>query len=375
MSHGMNHHSVSNMRRRNSLTSSVAIVVAVSFGCSDQPAPSADRPRPPGSSATPDRSHAFRRARVWNATNIEAINIRTGPAGGFPFLASVPCDYTARRLSGHSLKFACDLGGGDVVKVKFDERNSEVYGEVAATRLLWALGFGADHMYPVRVRCRGCPASLGGTRTDTGETLFDPAAVEREMPGAEFKDDPGWSWPELDLLDAGAGAASRAEIDALKLMAVLVQHTDTKVEQQRLLCLDDRASRRPEDCRRPFLMINDLGLTFGRATLLNDNAVSGANFQSWSKMPIWKEATGCVGNLPRSLTGTLGDPRISEEGRRFLASLLVRLSTRQIRELFEVSRFDVRPPSVTAPHAAAPIDDWVRVFSEKRDAIVQRRCD
>jgi len=35
----------------------------------------------------------------------------------------------------------------------------------------------------------------------------------------------------------------------------------------------------------------------------------------------------------------------------------------------------VRPPSVTAPHAAAPIDDWVRVFSEKRDAIVQRRCD
>jgi hypothetical protein len=352
-----------------------AIVVIIAVGCADRPAQSPDSTEPRGSSPGADRSRAFRRARVWTATNIERINIRAGPPGGFPFLASVPCTYTERRLRGHSLKFACDLGGGDVVKVKVGEHNSEVYGEVAATRLLWALGFGADHMYPVRVRCRGCPASLGGTRNADNEALFDPAAVERELPGAEFKDDPGWSWPDLDLLEPAAGAASRAEIDALKLMAVLLQHTDTKVEQQRLLCVDDVTSRRPEDCRRPFLMINDLGLTFGRASILNDNAVSGANFLSWSSVPVWKDSTGCVGNLAQSLTGTLNDPRISEEGRQFLARLLVRLSTRQIRDLFEVSRFDVRPQSMAAPQASAPIDEWVRVFSEKRDAIVNRRCE
>ena len=158
-------------------------------------------------------------------------------------------------------------------------------------------------------------------------------------------------------------------------MAVLLQHTDTKVEQQRLLCVDDLASRRPEDCRRPLLMVNDVGLTFGRASLLNDNVVSGANFQSWSTMPVWKEATGCIGNLPRSFTGTLSYPRISEAGREFLAKLLIRLSARQVRDVFEVSRFDERPPSLAAPHAAAPIDDWVRVFNQKRDAIVNRRCD
>ena len=302
------------------------------------------------------------------------MNIREGPPGGFPFLAEVSCDYTDRRMRGHSLKFACDLGGGDIVKVKFGEHNGEVYGEVAATRLLWALGFGADHMYPVRVRCRGCPASLGGTRSSAKDTLFDPAIVEREMPGAEFKDDPGWSWSDLDLVDA-PGGASRVEIDGLKLVAVLLQHTDTKVEQQRLLCVDDVASRRPDDCRRPFLMVNDLGLTFGRASLLNDNVVSGANFQSWSTMPVWKDPTGCVGNLPRSLTGTLSHPRISEAGREFLAKLLIRLSARQVRDLFEVSRFDLRPPTLAAPHAAAPIDEWVRVFNQKRDAIVNRRCD
>ena len=142
----------------------VAMMVILALGCADRPAPSVDATKSGSSSPIADRRSAFRRARIWTATNIERMNIRAGPPGGFPFLASVTCDYTDKRLRGHSLKFACDLGGGDVVKVKVGERNSEVYGEVAATRLLWALGFGADHMYPVRVRCRGCPANLGGTR-------------------------------------------------------------------------------------------------------------------------------------------------------------------------------------------------------------------
>lgn len=301
------------------------------------------------------------------------MDIAKGPPGGFPFLAQVSCDYEDRELRGHSLKFSCDLGGGDTAKVKVGERNSEVYGEVAATRLLWALGFGADRMYPVRVTCRGCPSSLGGEPGASGTRLFDPATIERRMPGAEFKDDPGWSWIDLDSIDEARGGAARAELDALKLVAVMLQHSDTKPEQQRLLCVDDE-SRRPDDCRRPFLMINDLGLTFGKATLFNDNAVGGVNFQSWSTTPVWKGETGCVGNLPRSLTGTLSNPTIGEAGRRFLASLLARLSTVQIRQLFEVSRFDLRKPSVTHPRASASIDDWVRVFNEKRDAIAHRRC-
>ena len=45
--------------------------------------------------------------------------------------------------------------------------------------------------------------------------------------------------------------------------------------------------------------------------------------------------TGCVGNLPKSFTGTLKDPVISEEGRAFLANLLRQLSDAQIRALFE----------------------------------------
>ncbi len=305
------------------------------------------------------------------------MDIREGPPGqgGFRFLATVDCDHVDKPLGGHSLKFACDVGREDVVKVKVGKSNGEVYGEVAATRLLWALGFGADRMYPVRVRCRGCPARFGGKPSGSNTTVFDPAVIEREMAGAQFDDDPGWSWAEIDALDTRAGGASRREIDALKLIAVFLQHTDNKPEQQRLLCIDEPQSKHPARCRRPFLMLNDVGLTFGVANFLNDNALGGANFQAWSDAPVWKDAHGCVGNLSRSFTGTLGNPQISEEGRQFLAGLLARLSDRQIRDVFEVSRFDLRGPAGASPALARPgIDDWVRVFKQKRDEIAGRRC-
>jgi hypothetical protein len=44
-------------------------------------------------------------------------------------------------------KFACIVGRDDEVKVGSAALISEVCGEVLATRLLWALGFGADRMY------------------------------------------------------------------------------------------------------------------------------------------------------------------------------------------------------------------------------------
>ena len=96
-------------------------------------------------------------------TDIAAVDIRSGPGGrgAFAFRETVTCDYSDKALAGQSPKFAC-VAAGDDLKVKFGGDNAEVYAEVAATRLLWALGFGADRMYPVRVVCRGCPESLPG---------------------------------------------------------------------------------------------------------------------------------------------------------------------------------------------------------------------
>ncbi len=232
------------------------------------------------------RIDAIRRAEVWRPTRVSSLDLEKGPevSRGFAPNATVQCDYVDEKLSGRSPKFSCALGRGDKVKVKYGKTNGEVYAEVAATRLFWALGFGADHMYPVRVICRGCPADLEGAPTaNRRRTRFDPAAIERKMKGTEldWNDTEGWSWSELDLVSDAKASKQHAQRDALKLLAAMLQHTDSKSQQQRLLCLDEPSKKNPTTCERPFMMINDLGLTFGHSNLLNRNSQGSANFEKW----------------------------------------------------------------------------------------------
>jgi len=317
------------------------------------------------------------RARVWAPTNVSSMDIRRGPVGAGAFVpnAVVDCVYVERDMGGATPKLTCRLNSGDEVKVKYGRDNGEVYAEVAATRLLWALGFGADAMYPVRVRCHGCPYGENEPApTPENEILIlEPAAVERKMRGAPLDgpDGEGWAWSELDHTDPRRGGASIAERDALKLLAAMLQHTDTKKEQQRLVCLE--AKEETKVCRQPFLFISDLGKTFGRANLFNRDAPGSTNLKAWSSEPIWAEDAGCRVNLNRSLTGTLDSPVISEAGRRFLSSLLNRLSDQQIRDLFSVARFPLR--ATTQPDEyASELEGWVQAFKQKVREIERREC-
>ena len=321
------------------------------------------------------RADVIARAQVWVPTDVATMDIKAGPkrADAFPFRATIACDYLPKQLSGASPKFACRVSDEDELKVKFGGTNAEVYAEVAATRLLWALGFGADPMYPVRVICRRCPATLAGMARDNNEWVFDPATVERKLPGREFPGEEGWAWNELETVNPEVGGAPKAHRDALKLLAVFLQHTDTKAQQQRLLCLDDAADGSKE-CRQPLMMLNDVGLTFGRANTFNLNE-KAMNLAEWSTTPIWKGETGCVGNLPKSFTGTLENPVIGEDGRQFLATLLGKLTDTQIRDLFETARATLRlRDPLKAKSGFTTTDEWVIAFKDKREQIAQRRC-
>ena len=325
--------------------------------------------------APEDRAALLARAQVWAPTDIPKMDLRRGPAAADAFApgATVRCDYLEKDLNGNSPKFQCRIAPGDEVKVKFGVDNGEVYGEVAASRLLWALGFGADRMYPVRIICRGCPEDVGGDPMPGGGRLIDPAVVERRMLAADLPAgfEAAWSWMELDLIDEKAGGATRAQRDALKLLAAFIQHGDTKPEQQRMVCVGQGL----HVCERPFMMLNDVGLTFGRANVTNANAIGSVNLEEWASAPVWKGADGCVANLPKSFTGTLKDPAISEEGRRFLAELLAQLSETQRRDLFGVSRVDLRARAFgESGSKAAHIDKWVEVFNRKEAEIASRRC-
>jgi hypothetical protein len=104
----------------------------------------------PGEALTPQERHeAIRRAEVWSPTDIRSLDLKAGPdaAGAFAPNEWVTCAYKEKKeISGHSPKFTCETSPGHEVKVKYGPRNAEVFGEVLATRLFWALGFPADRM-------------------------------------------------------------------------------------------------------------------------------------------------------------------------------------------------------------------------------------
>ncbi len=324
------------------------------------------------------RLAAIRRAQVWKPVDIGAMNLRVGPQGAdaFEAEATVRCDFFDKEMSGRTPKFACVIKPDDELKVKYGAENGEVFAKVAATRLLWALGLPADRMYPVRVECRGCsPDPHRNHRATTEMVVFHPAAVERKMHGElmETRPDSGWSWRELDLIEESAGGAPQAHRDALKLLAVLIQHTDNKPAQQRLLCATAPAADAKDDdlCAEPWMMLQDLGVTFGRANLFNNGTTGSANFEKWSTTPVWAKGDRCVGNLAPSQTGTLDNPVIGESGRKFLADLLMQVSDAQLTDLFYVARFAQR--KTDSVHAATTAQ-WVEAFKSKRDQIVNRSC-
>jgi hypothetical protein len=337
----------------------------------------------PGEALTPQERHeAIRRAEVWSPTDIRSLDLKAGPdaAGAFAPNEWVTCEYKEKKEpSGHSPKFACETSPGHEVKVKYGPRNAEVFGEVLATRLFWALGFPADRMYPVRVRCHGCPKDPKHSPEMAGKVVvFNPAAIERKLPGRamETRTDSGWKWSELEDVGPAAAPGARAQRDALKLLAAFVQHTDSKAANQRLLCPVGEDMGRT-GCRRPVLMVNDLGLTFGHAGLMNRN-VDSVSLATWAEVPVWRDRGQCEAELKGSFTGSLGNPKISEAGRVFLAGLLAQLSDAQLRDLFETARVKRRSDDPSSDPAKdgppARVNEWVTAFKLKRAQIVDHRC-
>ena len=332
----------------------------------------------------------IRHAQVWEATDIATMDLRTGPKGHGAFAPGeeVGCKHIDKSVAGNSPKFTCVVPPDDEVKVKFGRDNGEVYAEVAATRLFWALGFPVDRMYPVRVRCEGCPERSGAVRQEGKPgLLFDPASIERKFKGRALETGPesGWSWADLDKVDEAAGGAPRAQRDALKLLAVFVQHTDNKPAQQRLVCIDDKKEAKSDKaeekaggehgrCSHTLMMVNDLGQTFGRANLFNRDALGSVNLERWSNSHVWSSRGGdkaCIGDLPPSQSGSLDYPIISEAGRQFLSGLLMQLTDAQLRDLFDVARFAERKEGTKRP---ATVEEWVDAFKKKRGEIASKTC-
>ena len=172
-----------------------------------------------------DRLEAMHAASLFAPKAVAEAIILEGPAQSkkqfqLHFNDKVICDFAApgSQMGGKTPKFSCQItrvessDGGvqtltpemdeEPVKVKFGADDNEIYAEVAATRLMWALGYYADSWFPVRVECHNCPENPISGSGAAGTRMFDPATIVRKYPGHKMyvsgNEEQGWSWKELD---------------------------------------------------------------------------------------------------------------------------------------------------------------------------------
>ena len=287
------------------------------------------------------RLDAIARAQVWHEP---ARGAGRSPLPASAVIDALSCRFVLKHLSGTTPKFNCILQTGEEVRIKYGKA-AEIPAEAAATRLLRALGFGADEITLVRdLRCYGCPlepfvTSKAVQSVRAGAVYekvldyddfhdYEWVALERKYPGwpIETATLEGWAFPELDRVDASKGGAPRAHVDALRLAAVFLAHWDNKADNQRLVC-DRREWPEGAPCAAPLMMLQDLGATFGPRKV---------SLRRWRTSTIWSDRVRCritMRHLPYS-GATFVDTRVSEEGRQLAARLFARLTDDDIADLF-----------------------------------------
>jgi hypothetical protein len=296
------------------------------------------------------RVDALRRARVWRPPHARSRSslIATDDTSHTFAASPLECRFKPEAPHGTTPKFSCVLADGDIVKVKYGP-TKEIPAEVAASRLLAVLGFGADDMFIVpRVRCYGCPRrpfelAWVADRFHLRDVVlqhfppqryvdFEWAAVERRFPAPaiETSTAEGWAWYELAASDQ-LEPDNRAERDAFRLAAMLLAHWDNKAENQRLTCLDHEANT--HGCAQPFAMIHDLGSTFGPRK---------PSIDKWATAPVFKDAARCVLSMQQFPYGggTFPDWQIGEAGRQLLIHELQPITEADAREWLKAARFE-----------------------------------
>lgn len=314
------------------------------------------------------RNQAFARAKVFRGEAFEPLKIdfTADPNRGAVDPKLTTCKYKPDEVSGTTPKFDCELENGDKAKVKYGY-TKEIPSEIAASRLMHALGFGADRVSQVeKVRCYGCPFQPFHTRslwemigvTDYFDKRidyesyrdFDSVSVERNLEGEAIEAGPerGWAFYELKKIDPAQGGATRAEVDALRVMAIFLHHWDNKTANQRLTCPGSKTA----DCRHPLAMIQDVGSDFGPKK---------ADLDTWKSKPVWADEASCTVTMKWMPYdgGTFEDVKISEEGRRLIGDRLKQISRAQIESLFNAAQLE-------------DIPQWVATFEDKVRQIADR---
>jgi hypothetical protein len=284
------------------------------------------------------------RAVLWqDPADMSKRNLFYGPGGRRNAPPEGPFTFVEEDTDGTQPKYDVLDRNGVKWKVKF---GPEARPETVATRLIWAVGYFADEDYFVpKVKLLKLPATL-----KRGKKYFDKngvamnARLERARRGKKLDN---WKWK-------GNPFEGSRELNGLRVVAVLINNWDLKDSNNTIMLAN-------EDSKDPQLVyfLSDLGATFGATgwrwpsrnpkgelkTYRNTKFISKVtpehvSFKTPTK-PLFVYVTGVPLLFPRVHTGWIGR-EIPRNDVKWIGSLLIRLSSGQIRDAFRAAGYSAQ---------------------------------
>jgi len=370
-----------------SFTSIVSVVVTLGIGFLSAESASAQQ----ACFSQAERDRAERTAKVWrNPAGYDPVlgyNPANGPRKGAPpvdangFARPINCvaNKDENPGAGTTPKFHCSVPGnvdddGQLIRYKIkphfkgqspEKRNGEIYGEFLSSRFSKAVGFFADDEWVADVTCPDCQKSLTKGFQGAPWSPFQPAAgIEMSLGrGIDVNCNDKDAAPlagTLTMLQQNG----RAEIDAFKLWLAFIDHGDTKTDNHKIACLDSTKNGTQRVCEpgQAVFYVSDMGSTFGYSSA----SESKARLYGWKK----KDPIKVSGGQCTSTAKSIGDARVSEDGRQLLATQLQRLLDAErangtITKVFRASRNSERDEQPQA---------WTAEFIRKANMIINARC-
>ena len=227
----------------------------------------------------------------------------------------------------------------------------------------------------------------------------------------------------------------RIQREELALLAAFISHADNKSEQQRLICRDgDKIEAEDEDCekvstdsansdcapgtnvtfidcRETYMMIQDLGFTFGLGARIlpgtdahgqikydsspEARALGTASSEGIKSAPIFTADAGCTTKVNFWATGVNINESVSEVAKNRLVAKLKALSENEtaLRQIFRSARLHLKyahenklpfpPLALSAEESIAFVgtaietqilNDWVSAFRERVAALDRHKC-
>ena len=272
------------------------------------------------------------KAVMWSAVDISRRDLFNGPGG-------VRMRPTVRRMTlirkepgGNNLKYRVRDGSGREWVAKIAD---ESQAEVAAVRLLWALGYRTEIDYLV-------PAL-----TIPGQKMY--RNVRMEARPANIRRGENWLWEDNPFVGTN-------ELQGLKIMMALINNWDLKATNNVILNAGGEQQ----------YVVSDLGSSFGKLAvsstpILNRFGRSVNKPEDYARSDFLKGVTndGFMDFAYKGNKQGLFDDVTRQHG-RWIGSLLRQLSDRQISDAFRAANYSPAHIRILTGEVRARINELVR---------------